>query len=64
MISARDPRRYFFPLKSGPSPTWALPANPGMHVAFFAERVETGEGIEEPLAGHADELKQWMQRIL
>ena len=33
------------------------------HVGFFAERVGTGEAIEEPLAGHEDELKQWLQRI-
>ena len=32
-------------------------------VSFFAEDIGGGETVEEPLAGHEDELRSWLQRI-
>ena len=32
-------------------------------VCFFAEKLESGESTEQPLAGHVHELRSWLVRI-
>ncbi len=32
-------------------------------VSFFAERVGSGDSVEESLPGHESELKQWLESI-